>query len=124
MYIAVGYLGVLELADTGDSVQIYRAVGFAEFISIMDTGHFSLRPNGLEAKYFGLDFSDTLVFANKVFNIHVAAILETTVVRSVLYAIGDFTKVDVSVFRSGTVGIHKEHLSVFNNAIIEVKHKY
>ena len=112
------------MADAGDSVRIYRAVGFAEFNSIMGTGHFSLRPNGLESKYFGLDFSETLVFANKVFNIHVAAIVEATVVKSVLDAVGDFTKVDTSVFRGGTVGIHKEHLNIFNNAVLAVKHKY
>ena len=112
------------MADAGDSVHIYRAVGFTEFNGIMDTGHFSLRPNGLESKHFGLDFEETLVFANKVFNVHVVAIIEAVVVKSVLDSVGDYTKVDISVFKSGTVGIHKEHLSVFNNAVLDVRHKY
>jgi len=107
-----------------DAVSLYRAVGFTEFSSIMETRQFSLRPNGLESKYFGMDFDETLDFANKVFNIHVVAIVRVKVGKSTLNEIGDFTRVDSSVFRSGTVEIHKEHLDNFNNTIFDVKHLY
>ena len=107
-----------------ETVRLFRAVGFAEFCSIIDTGLFTLRPNGLESKYFGMDFDETLVFSNMVFNIHVVAIIETVVDRSVLNRVGDFTKVDSSVFKSGTVEVHKEHLDEFNDAILEIKHVF
>ena len=112
------------LATTFDSVKLYRAVGFAEFTSIMDTGRFSLRPHGLESKYFGLNFNETLDFSNKVFNVHVVAIIETSVTESVLNTIGDFTKVDITVFKSGTVEIHEEHLSAFNDSVLDIRHVY
>ena len=107
-----------------DPVSLFRAVGFAEYSSILETRAFSLRPNGLESKYFGFDFDETLDFANKVFNVHVVAIIEATVAREVLYQVGDFTKVDSSVFRRGTVEVHKEHLDKLNDAVIDIKHVY
>ena len=110
--------------DTVDPVSLFRAVGFAEYDSILDTRKFSLRPNGLESKYFGMNFNETLDFANKVFNIHVVAIVEAKVEREVLNQIGDFTKVDITVFKSGTVEIHKEHLERFNRAVSKIKHVY
>ena len=108
----------------GETVSLFRAVGFVEFCSVMETGLFTLRPNGLESKYFGLDFGETLVFANKVFNIHVVAIVETIVDKSVLNNVGDFTKVDSSVFKSGTVEVHKEHLDEFNSSVSGIKHVF
>jgi len=110
--------------EINETESLFRAVGFAEFSSIMETGLFSFRPNGLESKYFGMDFKETLVFADKAFNIHVAAIIEAVVEKSVLARIGDFTRVDLSVFRSGTVEIHKEYLNEFNNAVLEIKHVF
>ena len=105
-------------------VRLFRAIGFAEYVSIMETGKFTLRPNGLESKYFGMDFDETLVFANKVFNIHVVAIVETEIESGILDIVGDFTKVDSSVFKSGTVAIHKDQLDEFNNAIRKIKHVF
>jgi len=105
-------------------VSLFRAIGFVEYNSIIETKEFSLRPNGLESKYFGMDFGETLDFANKVFNIHVVAIVEAAVDIIVLDEIGDYTKVDGSVFKSGTVAIHEEHLDKFNSSVIEIKHVY
>ena len=107
-----------------DTICLYRAVGFVEFRSIMESRIFTLRPNGLESKYFGVDFYETLDFANRVFNIHVVAIVEVKVERSLLSVIGDFTRVDSSVFKSGTVEIHKENLGEFNIAVLEIKHLF
>ena len=104
--------------------KLFRAVGFTEYADIIETGIFSLRPNGLESKYFGMDFNETLDFANKVFNIHVVAIVETEIGKRVLENIGDFTKVDISVFKSGTVEVHKENLDNFNKAISKIKHVF
>ena len=105
-------------------VTLFRAVGFTEFVNIMEIGIFTLRPNGLESKYFGMDFNETLDFANKVFNVHVVVIVETEIEKSVLDNIGDFTKVDTSVFKSGTVEVHKENLDKLNDAIRKIKHVF
>ena len=110
--------------DNKETVTLFRAVGFYELKNIMETGLFTLRPNGLESKYFGWDFEETLVFANKIFNVHVVAILELEVEKCVLNSIGDFTRVDSTVFKSGTVEVHKEHLDKFNNAVLNIKHVF
>ena len=108
----------------GDVIHLYRAVGYSEFCNIINTKIFSLRPNGLEAKYFGMNFNETLDFANKVFNVHVVAIIEAIVDAKTVNEIGDFTMVDTTVFKSGTVEIDKVCLEQFNNSIIEIKHIY
>jgi len=105
-------------------IKLYRAVGYIEFCNIISTKKFSLRVNGLEAKYFGMNFDETLDFANKVFNIHVVAIIETTIDEQLIKEIGDFTMVDTTVFKSGTVEIDKLSLDRFNDSIIEIKHVY
>jgi len=110
--------------DKNNIIHLFRAVGYAEFTKIIETRKFSLRPNGLEAKYFGMSFNETLDFANKVFNVHVAAIVEVIADEKTVRAIGDFTMVDTTVFKSGTVEIDKENLEMFNNSIIEIKHVY
>ena len=38
--------------------------------------------------------------------------------------IRDFTHVDATLFRSGTVEIQPEHLDEFNDSIIEIIHRY
>jgi len=107
-----------------DTICLYRAVGFVEFRSIMESRIFTLRPNGLESKYFGVDFYETLDFANRVFNIHVVAIIEAKVPHDLLLKIGDFTKVDSTVFKSGTVEVHKEQLDDFNDSILGIRHVF
>ena len=109
---------------TEETVSLYRAVGVVEFNSIMESRRFTLRPNGLESKYFGKRLDETIDFANKVFNVHVVAIVEATICKDVLDGIGDFTKVDTYVFKSGTVEIHKEQLDEFNSAVLEIKHMF
>ena len=105
-------------------IHLFRAVGYAEFCNLICTKKFSLRPHGLEAKYFGMNFNETLDFANKVFNIHVVAIVETIVDAKTVKDVGDFTMVDATVFKSGTVEIDKVYLDRFNESIIEIKHVY
>ena len=105
-------------------IKLYRAVGYIEFSKIINTRKFSLRLNGLEAKYFGMNFEETLDFANKVFNIHVVAIVEAVIDEHTLKEIGDFTLVDTTVFKSGTVEIDKNHLTRFNDSVKEIKHIY
>ena len=105
-------------------IHLFRAVGYVEYLSIVKTKKFSLRPNGLEAKYFGMDFNETLDFANKVFNVHVVAIIKITIDEHILNKIGDFTMVDTTVFKKGTVEIDKVCLDKFNNSIIDITHLY
>ena len=50
-----------------DTICLYRAVGFVEFRSIMESRIFTLRPNGLESKYFGDDFNDSISGIRHVF---------------------------------------------------------
>jgi len=50
-------------------------------------------------------------------------VLEIRVRKDILEKIGDFTNVDVTLFRSGTVEIQPEHLEEFNTAIVEIVHR-
>lgn len=102
---------------------LYRAVGAEEFSSIIRTNQFSILEYGLHVKHFGLNYQETLCFANKDFNIDVVAIFEVEVIEKVLLEIADFTHVDPYIFRSGTVEIKFNDLSKFNNAIIRITHK-
>jgi hypothetical protein len=105
-------------------ISLYRAVGENEFYSVMQTGYFSVLEKGAHVKYFGLNFDETLAFANMIINIEVVAIFEVTVITEVLKKIGDFTNVDIFLFKSGTVEIPAEKLVEFNNAIQEIIHRY
>ena len=106
------------------TVSLFRAVGDTEFYSIMRTKQFSIHPKGAHVKYFGLDYNETLAFADKVTNIDVTAIVEVTVLSEVLDRIGDYTHVDSFIFKSGTVVIQSEDLDEFNRAIQQIMHKY
>ena len=105
-----------------ETVRLYRAVGAEELVSIMETRQFALVPGGVEVKYFGLDFKDTLEFANDSLNNYVAAIVEVEIQKSVLDKIGDFTNVDTIFFKNGTVEIQRSNLFQFNNAIIDINY--
>jgi len=105
-------------------VCLYRAVSDTEFYSVMRTNQFSIHPKGAHVKYFGLDYEETLAFADKITSIDVTAIVEVTVLRDVLERLGDFTHVDSFIFRSGTVVIQSEDLDEFNRAIQLIEHKY
>jgi len=104
--------------------KIYRAVGEVELSSVLWTTQFSVLPNGSQVKYFRLNLEETLVFADLVFNIDVVAVLEVSIPSATLQRVGDFTKVDAYIFKSGTVEISSELLDDFNNAIISIVHKY
>jgi len=107
-----------------DITNLYRAVGESEFTSVMETKRFAVLDKGVQIKYFGLNFEETLVFANEVINIEIVAIFEVQIVTDVLNRVGDFTNVDQFLFKSGTIEIPAEKLDEFNNAIVKISHKY
>ncbi len=71
-------------------------------------------------KQFGLDKQDTINFAKRYPDI--AAILEVKIPKDILHKIGDFTKVDTTIFKNGTVTIQPENLDTFNKYIKEILH--
>jgi hypothetical protein len=105
------------------TVSLFRAMGDAEFESVMSTKVFTLSKGKAEVKYFGLDFDETLSFANKAFNLDLVCVLEVCVKKSVLDKIGDYTHVDPFLFKCGTVEIQPEDLAEFNGAIITIIHR-
>jgi len=107
-----------------DKISLYRAVGIEEFASIIEFSKFTIPDGGVGVKYFGLDFEETLVFANDNFNNGIIAIFEATIEKSILEEIGDFTHVDRFIFKSGTAIISVENLETFNNSIQDLIHKY
>jgi len=104
-------------------VSLYRAMGAEEFESVIITRQFTLHKNKAEVKYFGLDFDETLSFADKAFNMDLVAVIEVNIYKSVLDKIGDFTQVDPFLFKCGTVEIQPENLDEFNSAIIKITHR-
>ncbi|MCL2099656.1 MAG: hypothetical protein FWH24_04385 [Oscillospiraceae bacterium] len=103
-------------------ISLFRAVGADEFKSIIQTKKFSFLPKGVDVKYFGVNLSETLDFANEIMNIALVAVIEVVMIDSVIERIGDFTNVDPYIFKSGTVEIHSEYLDEFNNNIVRVNH--
>ena len=106
-----------------DILRLFRAVGVEEFYLIMTTNCFACHPNGVSVKYFGVDFEETLNFADKAINIELVAVVEVGVLRDVVMNIADFTHVDRFLFKSGTVEIPAANLSEFNSAIRYIIHK-
>ena len=104
-------------------MRIYRAVGVDEFSSIIRTRQFTVLENGLHVKCFGMDFAETLDFANRDFNVDVVATFEVTINENTLKRIGDFTHVDPYIFKSGTVEIQDVNLTEFNRETLSVIHK-
>jgi len=98
-------------------------MGEAEFESVMLTKTFTLIKGKAEVKYFGLDFDETLSFADKAFNLDLVCVLEVCVKKIVLDKIGDFTHVDPFLFKCGTVEIQPEDLEEFNRAITKIIHR-
>ena len=103
-----------------DIITLYRAVGAEEYYSIMDTNKFATCSGMTEVKYFALDFQETAEYADKSYNTDVVAVFEIVAIRSALERIGDFTHVDPSIFKTGTVIIHEEDIDEFNQAIIRI----
>ena len=108
--------GMEELAT------LYRAVSPDEFYSIMSTGEFSISAKGADVKYFGKSLDEVLEYANAFPDY--AAIIEVKVPKDLLESITDFTHVDSSVFREGTVIITAPNLEMFNNTITEILQAY
>ena len=77
-----------------------------------------------EVKYFGIDFEETLAFANEMINIEIIAVIEVNVSYNTLKRIGDFTYVDPFLFKKGAVEVHHKNLDEFNSAIKYIKHKF
>ena len=105
---------------SSDIITLYRAVGAEEYYSIMDTNKFSTYSGMTEVKYFALDFRETIEYADKSYNTDVVAIFEVALKRAVIEKIGDFTHVDPSIFKEGTLIIHEEDIDEFNQAIIRI----
>jgi len=74
----------------------------------MKTGKFSMIPNGMQAKLFGLSFEETMAFAEKFKDI--GAIIEVKIPTAALKSLADFTQVDPFIFKSGTITIHVDKL--------------
>jgi hypothetical protein len=110
--------------SSGGNVSLFRAIGESEFHSVMKTKRFSFWRRSAKVKYFANEFEETVEFANKAFATDIVAVLEIIVKKDILERIGDFTNVDTTLFRAGTVEIHPEHLDEFNNSIIEIIHRY
>jgi len=90
----------------------------------MESKRFSLPPDkSTNVKYFGVDYSETVEFADLIQFIDIVAVIEVSVSYEKLLQIGDFTHVDVFLFKKGTVIIHTEDLNDFNNAIKYIEHK-
>ena len=104
-------------------INLYRAMGAEEFENVMLLKQFFIHKSKAEVKYFGLDFDETLQFANKAFNMDLVAVVEVAISKAVIDKIGDFTHVDPFLFKSGTVEIQPEELDEFNRAIIKIIHK-
>jgi len=103
-----------------DIITLYRAVGAEEYYSIMDTNKFDICGGMTEVKYFALSFEETTAYAEKSYNADVVAVFEIAAKRSVVECIGDFTRVDPSIFKAGTIIIHEEDIDEFNQAIISI----
>ena len=103
-------------------ISLYRAVGPKEFYEVMKTSKFTVVPNGLQAKQFGLSFEETLKFAEKYSD--VGAIIEVKVPSNMLNKLADFTQVDKFIFKNGTVTIQADKLDEFNKIIQEITQKY
>jgi len=69
-----------------------------------------------------MNAEDTLKFAN--WDKSAVAVIEVQVPASVLNQIGDFTQVDVGIFRGGNVTIPGSSLGIFNNSIKGIYEKY
>jgi hypothetical protein len=113
---------VANTKNSDNLKSLYRAVGPDEFYEIMETGKFNVIPIGMQAKQFGLNFDETLRFAEKYKDI--GAIIEIKVPANMLDELADFTHVDGFIFKNGTITIQAEKLDEFNKIIQEITHKY
>lgn len=83
---------------------------------------FSLAPGQMEAKQFGLNAEETLKFAN--WDTSSVAVIEAQLPKSVLNSVGDFTPVDIEIFKSESVTISGKDLGIINSSVIKIFEKY
>ena len=106
-------------------ISLFRAVCAEEFYAIMQTRKFSLPPDkSTNVKYFGVNYDETLLFANKIQFVDIVAVIEVGVSHDILVDIADFTQVDMFLFKHGTIIIQSENLNSFNNAIRYLEHRF
>ena len=104
-----------------DTTILYRAVGESELHLLERTMQFAVLEGGLQVKHFGLNYEETLDFADNEINIDLVAIFEVAVITDTLRKVGEFINVDPSIFISGTVEVQAEHLAEFNEAIMKIE---
>ena len=100
------------------STTIYRSISSAEADDIISTGRFNLSPSGMEAKQFGLNYDETVMFGNTIKptqHIVVSAELPTSMVPQ--FYNGGTGGIDTTIFKSGTLTVYGEQLDDFNDAI-------
>ena len=113
-----------DFINNNGIVNLYRAVCADEFYSIMESNQFTLPPDkSTSVKYFGVDLNETVEFANIIQFIDIVAVVEVGISYDILLQVGDFTHVDIFLFKKGTVIIHAEDLSKFNDDIRYIVHK-
>lgn len=113
---------LVQNVTKNDITNLYRSVGAEEYLDIQKTGMFNLFKNTLEAKQFGLNAAETLKFAN--WDRSSVAVIGVQIQTEILNKIGNFTQVDVGIFKSGNVTIDRSSLDIFNKAIISIFEKY
>ena len=109
-------------SSSEDLTSIYRAVGPEEYFDLFDVKKFRPGPKSAKVKYFGLDFDETLKFAD--WTPDASAIIEVKIPDSVLKDIGDFTPLDTPIFKHGTVTIPGDQLDIFNKYITDILHVF
>jgi hypothetical protein len=118
------HISIPCLENNNGVTRLFRAVSADEFYSVMESKQFALPPDkSTSVKYFGVDYNETVEFADKIQLIDIVAIVEVGISHEILLQIGDFTHVDAYLFKSGTVIIQSENLDEFNNIVKYIEHK-
>ncbi|MCL2842519.1 MAG: hypothetical protein FWE28_03500 [Oscillospiraceae bacterium] len=106
---------------TGNT-NVYRSVSSAEAANIRATGRFNLVPGGMEAKQFGFSLAETMHFGARFGqNIVVRARIPTSFLGGLDITRLDITRVDTTLFRSGTVTVPIGQLEAFNQVVGSIR---
>jgi len=102
---------------------LYRAVSPDEYYDLMNTNVISTIEQGMDAKQFGLNFDETLAYADKFSDY--AAIVEIKVPKSTVDVLNDVAaNIDTTIFKKGVVTIQPDDFAEFNKSIIDIIHAY
>jgi len=105
--------------DSGDTVDLYRAVGVREYESIQANGAFLPGGNSLEGRQFAFTETEALKYANT--DLSKVAIVKVTIPKDVLTNL-DFSKsIDPNIFNNWVVTVQPETNAIFNNSIIRIE---